>query len=310
MIRTSSGFILALALSGLVLALGSCDSAGPTGSPDMLRNQVLRAESFCTDGPSGLKMDLFFPSADVEAGAPVALHFHGGGWSSGARGKDPWFDLIAPVLVERGWVVATPDYRLAPGHQWPAQIEDAKCAVRHLRVNADRYGLDPESIVVWGPQAGAHLASMVGVAGPAAGFEGSGYDGTSSRVLAVVTLAAPTALAHPEGFPAMQFRAPVVFGVDNLAHDILVQASPVTHASPGDPPHLIFHGDQDDLVPHRQAALLHDALTSAGVDSRMILVQGADHILQRAGAEAMDPTESQIVDEVVDFMEIRVRGGS
>ncbi len=309
MLPTSRRPILTLALSGLLAGLAACDSDGPTASSDVIRNQVFHAEPFCQDGAPGLAMDLHFPAADVPANAPAALHYHGGGWVSGARGQDPWFDLIGPALVERGWVVATSDYRLAPAHQWPAQIEDAKCAVRHLRANAQRYGIDPDSIVTWGPQAGAHLAAMAGLTGPEAGFEGSGYEDTSSEVLAVVTLAAPTALAFPESFPAMEFRAPVVFGVDDLGHEILVQASPVTHVSAGAPAHLIIHGIDDGLVPHRQATLLYEALSAVGVHARKVLVEGANHILQPSGPEATVPGQGEIVEEVVEFIESQVRGG-
>jgi acetyl esterase/lipase len=85
-------------------------------------------------------------------------------------------------------VVAAIDHRLPPGAPWPAQIEDAKCAVRFLRAHAGELDVDPNRIGVWGSSGGGHLASMLGLTGPEAGFERGQYLDQSSAVQAVVDM--------------------------------------------------------------------------------------------------------------------------
>jgi acetyl esterase/lipase len=69
------------------------------------------------------------------------------------------------VLARRGFVAVSPDYRLAPAHRFPAQIEDCKAAVRWLRANADKYNLDPDHFGAWGGSAGGHLVALLGTSG-------------------------------------------------------------------------------------------------------------------------------------------------
>ena len=69
---------------------------------------------------------------------------------------------------------------------------------------------------------------------------------------------------------------------DNLTRGLegpaLADASPITHVTPGAPPFLLVHGTADWLVPYAQSEQLHAALTAAGVDARLVPVEGAQHI--------------------------------
>ncbi len=82
---------------------------------------------------------------------PCIIVIHGGGWSAGSKEDH---DDLTWNLAGRGFVAATINYRLAPAHLFPAQIEDAKCAVRFLRAHAADYGIDPERIGAVGFSAG------------------------------------------------------------------------------------------------------------------------------------------------------------
>ena len=88
----------------------------------------------------------------------------------------------------------TPDYRTAPAHRFPAQLEDCKAAVRWLRANADKYKVNPDRIGAVGFSAGGHLVCMLGTTRKPDGLEGSGGNpDRSSRVQAVVSsTASPT----------------------------------------------------------------------------------------------------------------------
>ncbi len=90
---------------------------------------------------------------------PALLMVHGGGWNSGDRTMEA---PLARRLADRGFVVATVEYRLTPEAPYPAAVHDLKDAVRWLRANAARYGVDPERIAIAGFSAGGQLANLVG----------------------------------------------------------------------------------------------------------------------------------------------------
>ena len=95
--------------------------------------EVRRDVTYCTAGNVAMHMDLFFPQVSGTAPSPVALYIHGGGWTSGS--KDWLGRVVDPnLLTAKGFLVAAVDYRLAPQYKWPAQIQDAKCAVRYHRL--------------------------------------------------------------------------------------------------------------------------------------------------------------------------------
>lgn len=96
--------------------------------------------------------------------APVIIYFHGGGWTFGDKREQG-----RPMLHEfasRGWVVVTSNYRLSPGHVWPAHIVDAKRVLGWVKKNIANYGGDPDRVVVAGGSAGGHLASLLALSEP------------------------------------------------------------------------------------------------------------------------------------------------
>ena len=123
--------------------------------------------------------------------SPAVIYLHGGSWIGGDNTFGGFIvHSVGPALNAEGFVVAAVNYRLGP-EPWPAQIVDAKCAVRYLRAHAKMLNIDPAEIGIWGHSAGAHLASLVGTAGPAAGWDTGDYPDESSRVEAVADLWGP-----------------------------------------------------------------------------------------------------------------------
>jgi len=75
--------------------------------------------------------------------APVLLYVHGGSWTFGDKREQG-----RPMLhefVRRGWIAVVPNYRLAPRHPWPAQIEDVTRALGWVKKNIATYGGDPSA---------------------------------------------------------------------------------------------------------------------------------------------------------------------
>ncbi len=222
-----------------------------------------------------LKLDLARPPAG-KGPYPVIVCFHGGGWRMGnKRDVRSWL----PFFAERGYVAASVGYRLAPDYKFPAQIEDAKTAIRFLRANADKYGIDKQRIAALGWSAGGHLACLLGLTDGKAGFDGKLYPKESSRVEAVVDYFGPTDLAGfaKDATAQRGMLGPFIgakFDENPMAHK---KASPIQYVSKSAPPFLIFHGTKDLVVPIEQSRHLAAELKDVGVPVKLVEVPGEGH---------------------------------
>lgn len=235
-----------------------------------------------------LKLDLYLPAGNGPF--PVVLYVHGGGWSGGSKDKPP-----TDRFLSYGWAVASISYRLSGEATFPAQIHDVKAAVRWLRAQAGTYKLDRERIAAWGGSAGGHLVALLGTSGGVQELEGDlGNPEQSSRVVAVVDFFGPsdffqlnTARKKPWATTDNSPEAKLVGGPLQVQRARVIAANPITHITKDDPPFLILHGDQDDLVPPNQSELLHQALQRAGRPVEYHVVTGKGHGF-RTGPE-IDP---------------------
>src|SRR5512140_2368186 len=159
----------------------------PSPLPFQQYGETLRDVTYCTPGDRPQKMDLYFPGAGGPW--PVVAYVHGGGWRYGDKSEA---GLLAAGMTARGYLVASINYRLYPAGKFPDMIEDVKCAVRSLRAHAGQYNLDPARIAAVGISAGGHLVALLGTADKSAGWDVGEYLDQSSRVQAVVAMAAPT----------------------------------------------------------------------------------------------------------------------
>lgn len=247
-----------------------------------------------------LKMDIYYPVK--RAGKlPAVVYIHGGGWYSGDKTGGAGQDDI-PELVDRGYIVASVNYRLAPEYKFPAQIEDIKCAIRFLRENAAVYGIDTAHIGAFGDSAGGHLASLLGVTDAAAGFQGLGwYDEQSDKVQAVVNMFGPADLT----LNFQKDRSLLiehVFGTIDENSSIIRQASPISYVSFDDPPFLIIHGDKDNEICPCQSEILYQKLVSAGIPASLMIVSNCSHSFLPVG-EAINPSRDEITDTMGDFFD-------
>ena len=111
-------------------------------------------------GKRALQLDLYLPKNMPQDPVPGIVFVHGGGWRSGYRTN---FTPMAIGLAERGYVAATITYRLSGEAQYPAAIYDVKAAIRWLRKNSKKYGVNPNQIAVAGGSAGGQIAALSGV---------------------------------------------------------------------------------------------------------------------------------------------------
>lgn len=233
---------------------------------------------YATVGKRELKLDLHVPK-DVQKPVPLVVWIHGGAWHAGD--KRPCVSLF---MSEHGFAAASIGYRLVPEAIFPAQIHDCKAAIRYLRANADKYGIDPNAIGVWGASAGGHLAAMLGTTAgkvEADGILGDHAD-TSSAVQAVCSWFGPTDFfTMPIGTrqfqPGQDPEIQALGGRVSDKKELAWLVSPASHASRSAPPFLFMHGDKDPLVPLQQSRLMHDKLIASGAKSELIVLEGEGH---------------------------------
>ena len=135
-------------------------------------------------GDRDLHVDIFRP--DDNKKYPAMLMIHGGGWNSGDKSLQV---PMAQMIAAKGYVTIPVEYRLIPEAVYPAGLNDVKAAVRWVRKNADKYGIDPDRIAISGCSAGAQLATLVGVTSGAATHKGDDcLADTSADVQAIVSM--------------------------------------------------------------------------------------------------------------------------
>lgn len=236
--------------------------------------------------------------------APTAVYVHGGSWVSGNYDTGGFLiKKIGPELANQGFVVVSVDYRLGPKARWPAQIVDVKCAIRYLRANATRLNIDTNEIGAWGQSAGGHLVALLGTAGPSAGWDVGAYANESSKVEAVVDMAGPSDFltmgnqGDSVGVAETFVKLLGPFHRKKLGADLRA-ASPINYVAAGDPPFLVMHSTDDEIVFPQQSNELTWDLAANGVPHQLMMVVGGGHEFDNPG-EA--PTEAGITQAVVEF---------
>lgn len=251
-------------------------------------------------GDKPLLLDLVRPKQPTKEALPVVVFIHGGAWRGG--NKAGGIGNVARLVATGNYVGASVEYRLSGEAIWPAQIHDCKAAIRWLRANAKKYGIDPDKIAVWGGSAGGHLVSMLGTSGDVKELEGAGGSpGVSSRVSCVVDFCGPSNFLAPKKFEGGREPGAVTHllgGTVEEKKEMARQASPITYVSKDDPPFLIVHGTDDATVPFEQAQMLYDALKKVDVAVSFIKIEGGGHGI--GGPE--------VTERVTAFLEKHLRG--
>jgi acetyl esterase/lipase len=273
--------------------------------PVPIPSAIMRGITYCTPESISQKLDLYFPAAS-EKPTPAVIYVHGGAWRECDKDSNFFFPLMKG-LQNAGFLVAAINYRLAPLHPFPAQIIDARCAVRFLRFYASELNIDPDRIGAFGDSAGGHLVSMMGLADENAGWDTGECTGISSRLQAVVSLYGISDVSKVFGHDGSEIW-PQVFNVDADDNDPrLKTASPLTYVHPGTPPFLIIHGDKDSVVPFEQSVWLEDALKKAGNPVEFLNVRNADHQFIQVGPHPVEPDVPQIFRTIIEFFERQLK---
>lgn len=148
-------------------------------------------------GPSTV-LDLAQPLFGPQQNRPAILIIHGGGWSAGSKNDMVYRTLMIDYAM-KGYVVCNMNYRLVQEAPMPACIEDIRCAVRWMKANAQKLGIDPNRIGTYGHSAGGHLSLMLGVAADSKAFndDNDPYKQFSPSVACAAGGAPPTEIGNP-----------------------------------------------------------------------------------------------------------------
>lgn len=206
----------------------------------------------------------------VDQNGAAILFMISGGWFSNWYPPEQFAPFVS-YLLDEGFVVIPVRHGSAPRFKVPEAVQDVRRAVRHVRLNAESYGIDPERLGVTGGSAGGHLSLMLALASDTGNAESEDpVERASNRVAAVVALFPPTDLrgmsGESERFPALEFDT-----------DKESSVSPILHVSEDDPPVLLIHGDQDRLVSIEHSQNLKTAMDELSLSVQLITIEGAAH---------------------------------
>ncbi len=246
------------------------------------------------DGLTGHKLDIHLPKTG-SGPFPVVISTYGSAWRSNSWKANTFATGIGQKLLDSGFAVVSINYRSSGDAQFPAQIHDVKAAIRYVRANAAKFGLDNSFIGITGWSSGGHLAAMAGTTNSVKGTTIQGLDidvegnlgkhtGTSSKVDAVVDWFGPTdflimdscgsTMKHDD---AQSPESVLIGGPIQKNPAKVALANPIQYVRKDNPPFLIFHGDKDPLVPPCQSEKLYEKLKAEGIKSSMVIVQGGGH---------------------------------
>lgn len=248
-------------------------------------------------------LDIYLPLERDET-MPVIVMVHGGGFVFGDK-----FTMNAPArhFAARGYAVIAPTYRLAPDHTYPAAVEDAFCAFAWVYQHAEALNLDVNRLILMGESAGANLVALLGTVDDPAPYLGDCPHALPDDATpqAVVAYYMPADLSSCDCIAAKQMAA-VYLGVDPAALDLeeqirqrFAEASPLAWVGPDEPPFLLIHGDQDNLVAPSESEAYAQRLREMGNQVEMVSIEGAGHGFF---SDVRAPHSQRALQAVADFL--------
>ena len=202
---------------------------------------------------------------------PIVIAVHGGAWKAGDVKQ---YQYWGPWLAARGIAVYAIEYRLVQGerNRYPAAVQDVRAAVKFVRSNAAKLGIDAARIGLIGASAGAHLSALVALTG-------------DTPVKAVVGVCGVYDLVaqwhHDQIARPRDQQAEIFLGMSPMENRMrYYEASPLTYATQhaNKTSFLVSWGTDDDVVEwHTQSRPFVTALKQAGYYVRVVPVHGAPH---------------------------------
>jgi len=239
-----------------------------------------------------LKAHVFYPPNHEKTDSrPVVAFFFGGGWVTGTPRQ---FYQQSRYLSELGMIAISFEYRIEKKHGTsPFEcVKDGKSAIRWIRRNAPKLGVDPRRVVAAGGSTGGHVAACTGVV---SGCEEDGEDTTISSVPNLMALFNPVIDTTEEGYGSAKVKG----------REILL--SPRHHVKKGIAPTIVFYGDADTTVPIENVKRFAKAMMQAGNVCKLVVAHGATHgffngsWFRNCGDENFNEIMRSMIEFLVDY---------
>lgn len=244
------------AIVAFVLVLGLLPA-----SRALAGGRVVADVIYTGDSAPRLALDIYLPAGNGPF--PSVLMIHGGGWKKGDKAD---MAGISADLAGEGFLVFTPNYRLAPpggSSHFPDPLMDLRIALEWVRQNAATYHGSGAKVGVVGSSSGANLAGMLGTVGIAG----------STRADVVVSWSGGMDLPVNQNGTRKNYLG--------CAYDACpatwMDASPISHVDPGEAPFYLTNSEGDTVVHVEEARNMQAALQQAGVPNRLDVVAGSCH---------------------------------
>jgi acetyl esterase len=246
---------------GFVFAATLCSGFAKTTKLDL---PSARAEVYKKASSDDLYLYIFEPEGHDAAKdkLPAIVFFFGGGWTSGTPTQ---FEQHSRYLASRGMVAICADYRVNSRQKTSPKecVADGKSAIRWVRANAERLGIDPNRIAAGGGSAGGHVAATTGMV--------DGLDDPADKNASVSSKANALVLFNP-----VYENGPKGYGHSRVK-EWFPQISPAHNISKDDPPTIVFLGTKDNLIPVTTAEKFKADMEDAGLKSELHLYEGQQH---------------------------------
>jgi len=225
------------------------------------------------------KLDLAMPANFGSELRPALVIVHGGGWRFGSKSVDVYQKMMV-AYAQKGYVTINVEYRLTDEAEFPACIEDVKCAVRWLRAHAKELNVDPNRIGSYGHSAGAHLSMMLAMTDKSDGLEGDGgWDEYSSKVTVAGAGSPPTELGRDVPMAKKEWW-------------------PIGYIGSNHPPMFLIQGTKDPVVLPERTRDFVEKMKAAGTTNLEYLEMEGDHgIAYNGQLEITDPALEKFFDK-------------
>ncbi len=227
------------------------------------------------------KLDIYEPN-EINTETKFIFFVHGGGWESGNKDIHRF---VGRSWARKNFVVALPNYRLAPEVTYPGQVRDVACSLAWLLNN---YRKIPDSLYLAGHSAGAQLASLVGFSD----------EWREDATLEIDQISGLILLAGVYQFYPYEKADPRVKRfIESKRY--WEEAQPFNHLKESLPPVFLAHGKNDEEVLPEQSIQLNKKLTELGVRCELLIGDDAGHLELLLGTSKKD---SEFWTKIDDFL--------
>lgn len=251
---------------------------------DYPRNRIFLDQYYTSAKDKRRTYDLVIPRS-LSGKAGLLLCIHGGGWVEGS--KDSYTSSLVQFSRDTGLAAAAVNYRYVSDKiNFGDELYDISSALEAIKARGSEFGVDFDRVLLTGISAGGHLSLL---------YAYTRSESSPVKPVCVVELCGPTDLEDeffyseensvnravgPEYFHNIignGIGCPIVGGELEPARPAMKKYSPINYIDKDTVPTVFGHGEQDEIVPYRNALDLDAKLTECGVEHTFISFPRSGH---------------------------------